>query len=165
MAPQAIEKSRFADRFGAPAALALAALLALAGCAIPPTEIPTAADIRGQKPVGRVTLNETFLSGTGVGGGTLYFKGRAYPFTLAGQLIGIGAIAHLDASGEVFGLKDISQFPGAYVQGTGPLAVSTASAGEIWLANNNGVVMRLAGYQTGLTVSTGRYQLFIELAR
>jgi len=163
MAPQRIERAGFADRNGRPAALALAVLVALAGCAIPPSEIPTAASIRGLKPSGRVTLNETFVSGTDIGGGTLTFKGRAYPFTLTGELIGIGAIAHLGASGEVYGLKDISQFPGAYVQGTGPLAVSTANSGEIWLGNNNGVVMRLRAYQTGITLSTGRYQIFIEL--
>ena len=163
MAPQVIEKSRFGSRNGRLAAPALAALLVLAGCAIPPSEIPTAADIRGLKPSGRVTLNETFVSGTGVGGGTLAFKGRTYPFTLVGELIGVGAIAHLEAAGEVYGLKDISQFPGAYVQGTGPLAVSASAPGEIWLGNNNGVVMRLHGFQSGLTFSTGRYQIFIEL--
>ena len=162
MAPQRIEESRFADRIGR-AALALAALLALGGCAVPPSEIPTAATIRGQKPSGRVTVNETFVSGTGLGGGTLVFKGRSYPFMLTGELIGIGAIAHLDASGEVYGLKDISQFPGAYVQGTGPLAVSATNSGEIWLGNNSGVVMRLRAYQTGVTLSTGRYQIFIQL--
>jgi len=165
MAPQRIENSRFATLKRAVAAPALAALLTLAGCEVPPSEIPTAQDVRGLRPSGRVTLNETFVSGTGIGGGTLSFKGRAYPFTLAGELIGLGAVAHLEASGEVYGLRDIFQFPGAYVQGTGALAVSATNAGEIWLANNHGVIMRLNAYQAGLTLSTGRYQIFIQLAK
>jgi hypothetical protein len=150
---------------------ALAAIVAciglapLAGCEIPPSGVPTAADIRGLKPSGRVTMTQFFVSGTGVGSGTLTFKGRSYPFTLIGSLNGLGALATTQASGEVFKLSDVSQFPGAWIQGNGNLAVSTLATGELLLENRNGVIMRLTAQQAGITLSNGRYEIFIELSR
>ncbi len=146
-------------------ALAVAALLPIAGCATPPTGIPTAESIRGLKPSGAVTMTQTFVSAAGAGSGTLSFRGRTYPFTLLGYLTGPGALTSVSAVGEVYRLSDLAQFPGAYIQGTGRLAVSASGTGDLWLKNDNGVIMRLTGVQTGLTLTTGRYQIFIDLAK
>ena len=146
------------------AALALIGLLSLAGCETPPTGIPTAESIRGLKPSGAVTMTQVYLSGTGLGSGTLTFRGRSYPFTMIGELIGLGAISGIEAAGEVYNLRDLSQFSGAYIQGAAPLAAGSLP-GEVWLRNNHGVVMRLASLQNGITVSSGRYEIFIELSR
>ena len=140
-------------------------LLPLAGCETPPSGIPTAHSIRGLKPSGTVTMTQAFVAGTGVGSGTLTFEGRTYSFTLIGSLIGLGALSTLQASGEVYKLKDVSQFSGAYIQGTGSLAVTTTATGELWLENRNGVIIRLTARQAGLTFSTGRYEIFVELTR
>jgi hypothetical protein len=145
------------------AALALIGLLPLAGCEIPPSGIPTAADIRGLKPSATVTMTQVFVSATGVGSGTLAFRGRTYPFTLIGSLNGVAAIGTTQASGEVYNLRDPSQFSGAWIQGNGNLAVSTLANGELWLQNNHGVVMRLNAQQAGITLSNGRYEIFIQL--
>jgi hypothetical protein len=147
------------------AAFALLGLLPLTGCEIPPSGVPTAADIRGLRPSGRVTMTQFFVSGTGVGSGTLTLRGRSYPFTLIGSLQGLGALATTQASGEVYKLSDVSQFPGAWIQGNGNLAVSTRATGELWLENRNGVVMRLTAEQAGITLSNGRYEIFIQLSR
>jgi hypothetical protein len=147
------------------AILAVLPLLPLAGCQIPPSGIPTAASIRGLRPSGTVTMTEVFVSASGVGSGSLHFRGRTYPFTLVGSLIGLGAISTLQASGEVYGLHDVSQFPGAWIQGTGSLAITTKANGELWLENRNGVVMRLSAAQAGLTFSEGRYEIFIQLSQ
>jgi|SRR5271165_2482631 len=146
-------------------ALALFSLLSLAGCATPPSGIPTAQSIRGLKPSGKVTMTQAFVAGTGVGSGTLTFEGRTYSFTLIGSLIGLGALSTLQASGEVYKLKDVSQFSSAYIQGTGSLAITTTATGELWLENRNGVIMRLTAKQAGLTFSSGRYEIFIELTK
>jgi hypothetical protein len=146
------------------AILTVLSLLPLAGCETPPSGIPTAASIRGLKPSGRVTMTQAFVSGAGVGSGVLAFRGRTYRFTLIGSLIGLGALSTTQASGEVYNLKDPSQFPGAWIQGTGSLAVTTKATGEIWLENRNGVIMRLNAAQAGLTFSSGRYEIFIQLA-
>jgi hypothetical protein len=147
------------------AMVALLGLLPLAGCETPPSGVPTAADIRGVKPSGSVTMTQFFVSGTGVGSGTLTFRGRTYPFTLIGSLNGVGAISTTQASGEVFKLGDPSQFSGAWIQGNGNLAVSTLANGELWLENRNGVIMRLNAQQAGITLSNGRYEIFIQLSQ
>lgn len=147
------------------AILAVFGLLPLAGCTIPPSGIPTEASIRGLKPSGRVTMTQAFVLGTGVGSGTLTFRGRSYPFTLIGSLIGVGAISTLQASGEVYRLNDVSQFSGPWIQGTGSLAITSKATGQLWLENRNGVVMRLSAAQAGLTFSTGRYELYIQLTQ
>jgi hypothetical protein len=140
-------------------------VLPLAGCQIPPSGIPTEASIRGLRPSGTVTMTQAFLSGEGGGSGVLTFRGRSYPFTLTGSLIGLGAISTLQASGEVYKLRDVSQFPGAWIQGTGSLAIATKANGELWLENRNGVVMHLTAAQAGLTFSEGRYEIFIQLSQ
>jgi hypothetical protein len=147
------------------AIFAVLSLLLLAGCEIPPSGIPTAADIRGLRPSGTVTMTQVFLSASGAGGGTLTFRGRTYPFTLVGSLIGLGAISTLQASGEVYRLKDVSQFSGPWIQGTGSLAITAKANGEIWLENRNGIIMRLNAAQAGLTFSQGRYELYIQMSQ
>ena len=144
---------------------AVLAAFPLAGCEIPPSGIPTEASIRGLRPSGTVTMTQAFVSGFGAGNGLLTFRGRSYPFTLTGSLIGLGAISTLQASGEVYRLHDLSEFSGAWIQGTGSLAITTRANGELWLANRNGVVMRLSAAQAGLTFSEGRYELYIQLSR
>ena len=147
------------------AIVALLGLAPLAGCETPPSGVPSVADIRGVRPSGTVTMTQFFLSGTGVGSGTLTFRGGTYPFTLIGSLNGVGAIATTQASGEVYKLSDVSQFPGAWIQGNGNLAVSTLANGELWLQNNHGVVMRLNAQQAGITLSNGRYEIFIHMGQ
>jgi hypothetical protein len=147
------------------ATFALLSLLPLAGCQIPPSGIPTTASIRGLRPSGTVTMTQVFLSASGVGSGTLTFRGRTYPFTMLGSLIGLGAISTLQASGEVYHLNDVSQFSGSWIQGTGSLAITTKANGELWLENRNGVIMRLSAAQAGLTFSSGRYELYIQLSQ
>jgi hypothetical protein len=149
----------------AAAILTVLSLLPLAGCQIPPSGIPTEASIRGLRPSGTVTMTQVFVSASGVGGGTLNFRGRTYPFTLVGSLIGLGAISTLQASGEVYKLSDVSQFSGPWIQGTGSLAITAKANGELWLENRNGVVMRLSAAQAGLTFSQGRYELYIQLTQ
>ena len=157
-----------ANLIRSPAIAAISAifcLLPLAGCQIPPSGIPTAASIRGFKASGSVTMTQAFVSGFGAGSGVLTFGDRSYPFTLTGSLIGLGAISTLLASGEVYKLRDVSQFSGAWIQGTGSLAITTKANGELWLENRNGVVMRLSAAQAGLTFSAGRYELYIQLSQ
>jgi hypothetical protein len=107
-------------------------------------------------------MNEVFISGAGLGSGVLTFRGRRYPFTLTGELNGLGALSGIQGAGDVYNLRDVSQFAGAYIQGAGPLAVGSLP-GEIWLKNTNGVIIRLSGLMNGITVSSGRYEIFVRL--
>jgi hypothetical protein len=92
-------------------------------------------------------------------------QSRTCSFSLIGSLIGPGGLNTLQASGEVYKLKNVFQFSGAYIQGTGSLATITTATGEPWLQNRNGVIARLTAQQAGMTFSSGRYEIFIELTR
>ena len=80
---------------------------------------------------------------------TLTFEGRRYPFTLLGELNGLGALSGIEGAGAVYNLADVSKFAGAYIQGGPPVSVGSLP-GEIWLRNTNGVIIRLSGLQTEL---------------
>jgi hypothetical protein len=59
----------------------------------------------------------------------------------------------------------VSKFPGPYAQGTGAVGLETTGASDLWLENKAGVVMHLTGKQTGVTLSRGRDEILIEMAR
>ncbi len=136
------------------AAASLAAL-ALAGCSTNPipTEAPNARTIVGLEPSGHVIMTEVFAGGGGVGTGALTFRGKTYPFKLVGTVVGPGAVEKLDVSGEVYKLDNVKQFSGPYIQGTGGIGLETSGSGDLWLQNKAGVVMHLAGAQSGAALS------------
>jgi hypothetical protein len=47
------------------------------------------------------------------------------------------------------------QFPGTSAQGRYGFAIGTMSAGDLWMKNENGVVMHLKAKRTGLMLSLG----------
>ena len=130
-----------------------------------PTEVPTAQSIAGLSPSGSVKLTEAFVGGAGLGRGVLTFLGKTYPFRLLGSVIGPGSLSKIDVSGDVYKLDDISQFAGPYAQGNGQIGLQTSGVGDLWLENKAGVIMHLTGTQTGVTLSLGRDEVIIELAK
>jgi len=139
----------------------LFALLCLAGC-----NTQSDPDIEGRTPDGTVTMTmaQAAFIGSGSGGsGTLNFRGRTYNFTVGGAgLGGIGA-STIQAEGEVYGLTDVAQFPGAYAQGRVGFALGNRSAGNLWLRNGNNVVMALHAARQGLMLSLGADAILISL--
>jgi hypothetical protein len=114
--------------------------------------------IAGRTPDGRVEMQEVqaaYLASGGGGNGILYYRGRRYPFTVAGAGVGGIGLSTLDAHGDVYNLRDVSLFPGAYGEARYGLAVGTQSAGELWLQNEAGVIMRLNARREGLMLSLG----------
>ncbi|MCK8783942.1 hypothetical protein M0638_06055 [Roseomonas sp. NAR14] len=104
-----------------------------------------------------------FIGSAGGGSGVLTFRGQRYPFTVAGAGIGGIGASTIEAQGDVFSLRDISQFPGAYGQVRHGLAVGQMSSGELWLQNRNGVIMRLRARRTGLMLSLGGDAVIITM--
>jgi hypothetical protein len=148
------------------AAGAFVSLLALTGCAsnpLPPTQAPTAASIAGLEPSGTITMSQLFIGGYGAGRGTLTFQGQTFPFKLAGAVVGVGALSRTTATGEVYNLKDITQFSGSWIEASGNLGVNTADTSELWLENSAGVIMHLKGERAGVSLSIGRNALVIAL--
>ena len=149
-----------------------AALLVLAGCAGDDTAFggvavgPSA--IEGLQPSGRIEMNEVQAAyiGSGSGGtGTLWYRGRAHPFTGGGAGIGGLGVSSIEATGEVYKLDDLSQFPGAYAQGRYGFAFGTASKGDMWLQNGSGVILHMTAKRTGLMLSLGGDAVVISMNR
>ena len=144
------------------AALAASAL-AIAGCSA--LNAPTEQSIAGLSPLGSVTITEDFLAGMGGGSGTLYFNGETHPFKVLGSVFGPGGASKITASGSVYKLASIADFPGRYTQSTGSAGLSTSGGSDLWLQNNAGVIMHLKAKRTGLMLSLGGDAVLISMAK
>lgn len=143
--------------------LALPLLALLAGCS---QGGGTQVSAPTQAPDGTITMHQVQAAfiGSGNGGtGNLVFQGRSYPFTIGG--LGVGGIgaSTINATGEVYHLKSVKDFAGAYVQGRMGYAFGTESHGDLWLQNDAGVVLHLDAHRTGLMLSLGGDVIVITL--
>ena len=77
---------------------------------------------------------------------------------------GIG-VSKIEAEGEVYNLKSLQLFPGAYVQGRYGFALGTTSGGDLWLQNASGVVMHLHAKRQGLMLSLSGDAIIIDMKR
>jgi len=68
---------------------------------------------------------------------------------------GGGGLSSLKATGTVYNLRALQQFPGRHVAARTGAVIGKASFGNVWLKNQNGVFMELRARRTGLTLSTG----------
>ena len=111
-----------------------------------------------KKPVAQVVIDETqfgFIIGGSVGGGTLSYQGKKYPFKLGGISLGANiGVSKFSAKGEVYDMKDLSQFSGTYARVTGSVALG-GGVGGMTLKNENGVIMRLEGTTQGIQLNAG----------
>lgn len=109
-------------------------------------------------PTGTVRIEQlqvAFIGSGAIGGGNLNFGGRSYGITVGG--LGIGGIgaSRLRATGTVYGLRDVNDFVGAYVQIREGWAIGDKGRGRLWLRNAKGVTLRLATQRRGLQLSLG----------
>ena len=136
------------------------ALLACAGIRLAPS-IAAADDVAsGTLVIEQVQI--AFIGSGNLGGGTLFVGGNQYPFTIGGLGIGGIGISRMEATGTVYDLKQLGDFPGAYVQGRYGMAVGQLSAGELWLINTRGVGLHLQAKRRGLALSLGGDAVFID---
>ena len=151
-------------RHMASAASGLLAFLALTACSQQSATGPQTVD--GMSPSGTVEMHQVqaaYIASAGGGSGTLFYDGKAYPFRVGG--VGIGGIgaSTITAAGDVYGLTQLSQFSGTYVQGRYGFAFGDKSGGDLWLKNNNGVILHLNAKRTGLMLSLGGDAVIISL--
>ncbi len=139
-------------------ALALVtAMAAIAACSFGGVKLGPSA-VAGKSPSAFVEMHEVQAAyiGSGTGGsGTLYFNGREYPFNVGAAGVGGIGLSTIDASGDVFNLSDPSQFPGTYGQARYGFAIGTESGGDLWLQNEQGVILHLKARREGLMLSLG----------
>jgi hypothetical protein len=103
-----------------------------------------------------------FIGSGNLGGGTLLYGGNQYSFTVGGLGIGGFGISRMTATGIVYNLKNLDDFPGAYIQGRYGFALSDLSAGELFLGNTRGVGLRLKAERTGIALSLGGDAVYIN---
>ena len=118
------------------------------------------------RPVGRVSIDQTqlaFIGSAAVGGGTLFFRGRSYPFTING--LGIGGIgaSKIKATGDVYQLARVSDLAGVYGQARLGWALADQGDGRLWLQNDKGVILRLRTKREGLMLAAGADAVRIQL--
>ena len=103
------------------------------------------------------------IASVNAGGGKLHFQGKTYDF----QIVGLGAggigISNIKATGNVYNLKDVKDFPGTFGQARAGAAVIDKSVGKMWLENTNGVVLNLDADREGLILSLGADGVLIEM--
>jgi len=142
----------------------MSAVLATASCS--GLNTPTAQSIAGLSPSGRVTITEDFVTGVGGGNGALEYQGRTYPFQVIGTVAGPGGgVEKISASGAVYKLASVADFPGRYTQSTGKAGLSTSGGSDLWLENNAGVIMHLEGTSTGAMLTLGKDEIFIRMSQ
>lgn len=148
-------------------ALALIAMSALAlgsGCSTSVKVGPEA--VAGLTPDATVDMNEVqvaYMGNAGGGSGTLYYNGNAYTFTIGG--LGVGGIgaSTVDAEGEVYKLRNLSQFAGSYAQASYGFVIGATSRGDLWMQNGAGVIMHLKAKREGLMLSLGGDAIVISM--
>jgi hypothetical protein len=139
------------------AALALAPHALSAADAPPPRSAAV-----GQVRFSQIQL--AFMWSGSVGGGVLTFEGREHPFSMGG--VGYGGIgaSRLEATGEVYGLKRVEDFEGAYAQVRYGAVAGSESVGELWLQNVSGagIELRLESRRQGVALSLGGDAVYIR---
>ncbi len=123
------------------------------------------AESRG-RPSGTVMIHATRVAiGVGFtkGEGYLRYKGDNYKFKVTGlSAVGLG-ITTLNASGEVYDLVSLNDFPGTYFGFEGGGTFIEGSKGLV-IKNSKGVVLNLKAEQTGLDLKLGNEGLSITPA-
>ena len=118
------------------------------------------------KQSGIVTVDQAqvaFIFSGNVGGGTLHYKGKKYPFTIGGLGVGGIGVSSIKASGEVYNLEKLGDFDGAYLQArTGLTIVGKVMKSGLWLENNDGVYIRLEAKRKGIALSLGGDAIYIS---
>lgn len=97
------------------------------------------------------------------GSGVLHFHGMDYPFTVNGlSIVNVGA-SSVKASGNVYHLTKVEEFPGNYTAASA--GVTVAGGGSVTaMQNQNGVVMHVAATTQGLQFTLAPSGVAVALA-
>jgi len=149
-----------------------AVLLAIAmvfGCASSKSSTTTPAATKsqtGEWPSGSIHFEEwqvmAMLAGSW-GHGTLGYNGKTYKFKVTGLGAGGYGVDKLSATGEVYRLKDIADFPGKYSELRGGITLGKG-VGGFYIRNDNDVVIKLKTHAEGVALSIGATGLTIQMA-
>ena len=145
-----------------------AALLAAGSLApLAATTSPAMAAAHHGAPTGTVTIDaKSANAGVGFswGDGTLTYKGITHPFSVKGvDVVAIG-YSEVLGHGKVFHLKDLADFDGTYVAGTGEATLGTGVSGQ-WLTNEKGVEIHIDSVTKGAQLKAAAGGIRLELKK
>jgi hypothetical protein len=144
------------------AAVAWAMWMALALCTIGSGTV-AAEDLVKTGTLQIEQVQVAFIGSGNLGGGALDFQGESYRFKVGGLGVGGIGLSKMKATGNVYNLKDVAYFPGAYLQLRTGIVVGDLSRGKLWLKNSHGVVLELWTERRGLALSLGGDAVYINL--
>lgn len=117
----------------------------------------TAADIKNAKPNGTIEVEAEqlrLLLGGARGKGVLTYQGKTYPFTMkAGSVGGVG-INKVTATGNVYFLDKLEDFPGKYSAVSAGATVGKG-VGASQFENPKGVLLDVRSKTEGLALTLG----------
>ena len=96
------------------------------------------------------------------GRGTLGYNGKTYKFKMTGLGAGGYGIDKISATGNVYRLNDIADFPGKYSELRGGLTLGKG-VGGYYVHNDKGVVLELKTHAEGVALSIGVTGLTIQM--
>ena len=125
--------------------------------------------LKGQTPDGTVDMREVqaaYMGSGTAGNGVLFFRGTQYPFEVGGvRGRWHGPLHHRCEGRGVQPREALEQFPGTYGQARYGFAIGTASAGDLWMQNEAGVIMHLKAKREGLMLSLGGDAVVIKMGQ
>ncbi len=119
----------------------------------------------GEWPSGSIHMEEwqvMAILGGNWGHGTLGYNGKTYKFKLTGMGAGGYGVDKLSATGEVYRLKNIADFPGKYSELRGGVVLGKGIGG-LYVHNDNGVVLKLKTHAEGVALSIGVQGITIQM--
>ena len=126
--------------------------------------VVTPATAKAPPPSGTLTIATTSVAvGLGVNWGTgMLTRGQRYAFALQGLEVGGVGVAKVQATGQVYHLRQVADFAGTYVA-VGADAAVVQGAGLLTMRNQQGVVINLQSRQQGVKLTAGGEGIRITL--
>jgi len=126
-------------------------------------------DRKGVKPSATLEVASEqmrLIMGGTAGRGVLHFNGKDYPFTFKSASAGLGAkaVKKMSATGKVYALTRIEDFPGQYTS-VAQSAMAGSSATTATYKNSKGVSIDLRGTVEGVGLSFGGGIATVELVK
>jgi hypothetical protein len=120
-----------------------------------------------KKPDATVKMSgKSLAAGVGYswGSGVLTYQGKDYPFSVSGLSAGNIGASSAELSGQVFNLKNVTDFNGNFTS-VGAGATVAGGGGAMSMKNQNGVVMDVVAATKGLAFKLGVDGVKVELKK
>jgi hypothetical protein len=105
-----------------------------------------------------------FIGGVNWGSGTLTYKGKEIPVEISGLTAGSIGASKIDASGEVYNLKQASDIEGTYAAVSAGATVG-GGGGVLDMKNSAGVEIKARATTAGLKLTLGASGMTVKLKK